>query len=136
MKATYLTEYGPPEVLTYGELPDPQLAPGEVLIRVGASVYEQNIASLRRGGSYVNCGVTAGDAATFDIARMFRNHHAYLGSFMGAKREMREWMRLVHDGKLRGVVGAVFPLEDASEAHRRMEARDFFGKLVLVPEQP
>jgi NADPH:quinone reductase-like Zn-dependent oxidoreductase len=29
------------------------------------------------------------------------------------------------------VVGKTFPLEDATEAYRTMESRDFFGKLVL-----
>ena len=53
---------------------------------------------------------------------------------MGTKHELREWMRLVHDGKLSGGGGEVFSLRDAAEAHRRMESRDFFGKLVLVPE--
>ena len=109
-----------------------------VVDHIGASVYEECVNSLRRGGSYVNCGVTAGSEVTFDIARLFRNHLSYHGSFMGTKRELREWMRLVHDGKLGGGGGGgggeVFPLRDAAEAHRRMESRDFFGKLVLVPE--
>jgi NADPH:quinone reductase-like Zn-dependent oxidoreductase len=37
----------------------------------------------------------------------------------------------VHNGALHGVVGRVFPLEEVAEAHRVMEARDFFGKLVI-----
>jgi NADPH:quinone reductase-like Zn-dependent oxidoreductase len=30
------------------------------------------------------------------------------------------------------LVGATFPLKDAAEAHRRMEARQTTGKVVLV----
>ena len=104
-----------------------------IVDHIGAEIFEENLNSLRRGGSYINCGVTGGDEAPMNIARMFRDHHAYLGSFMGTKREVREWMRLVDDGKLRGAVGETFALADAAEAHRRMEARDFFGKLVLLP---
>ena len=29
--------------------------------------------------------------------------------------------------------GKVFPLREAAEAHRLMESRDFFGKIVLTP---
>ena len=104
-----------------------------VVDHIGAPVFAENLEALRRGGCYVNCGVTGGDEAPLDIARMFRDHHAYLGSFMGTKREVREWMRLVRDGRVRGVVGETFALADAAEAHRRMESRDFFGKLVLAP---
>ena len=37
MKAVWFAEYGGPEVLRYGELPDPEPAPGEVLIAVHAA---------------------------------------------------------------------------------------------------
>ena len=36
MKAVYLTETGSPEVLTFGELPEPSAGPNDVLIRVKA----------------------------------------------------------------------------------------------------
>ncbi|MEE9285980.1 MAG: alcohol dehydrogenase catalytic domain-containing protein, partial [Dehalococcoidia bacterium] len=37
MKATYLKEFGGPEVLTYGDLPEPSIEAGDVLIRVHAT---------------------------------------------------------------------------------------------------
>jgi NADPH:quinone reductase-like Zn-dependent oxidoreductase len=37
MKAAYLMRHGGPEVLTYGDLPDPQAGPGEVLVEVHAA---------------------------------------------------------------------------------------------------
>ena len=37
MKATYFTSYGGPEVLTFGDLPDPTPGAGEVIVRVRAS---------------------------------------------------------------------------------------------------
>ncbi len=37
MKASYLTEHGGPEVLQYGELPQPVAGPGEVVVRVKAA---------------------------------------------------------------------------------------------------
>ena len=39
---------------------------------------------------------------------------------------------LVEQGAVHPVVDSAMPLEDAAEAHRRLEARDFFGKIVLT----
>jgi len=39
----------------------------------------------------------------------------------------------VVEGRLRPVIHAAFPLAEAAEAHRLMESREHFGKLVLVP---
>ena len=36
MKAAYITRTGPPEVITYGDLPDPQPGPTECLVKVAA----------------------------------------------------------------------------------------------------
>ena len=37
MKASYISRTGPPEVLTYDELPDPEAGPGQVLVEVRAT---------------------------------------------------------------------------------------------------
>ncbi len=36
MKAAYIEQTGPPEVIQYGDLPDPQPKPNQILIRVKA----------------------------------------------------------------------------------------------------
>ena len=38
----------------------------------------------------------------------------------------------VAEGRLKPVIDMTFPLEQAAEAHRRMEAGDHVGKIVLV----
>src|SRR5436309_2913502 len=49
MKAVYLTEHGGPEVLTYGDLPDPVPASGEALVRVRACGVNHVDLWLRKG---------------------------------------------------------------------------------------
>lgn len=49
MKAAYITETGPPEVIRYGELPDPQPGPGQVLVRVKAVAVNPIDTYLRAG---------------------------------------------------------------------------------------
>jgi NADPH:quinone reductase-like Zn-dependent oxidoreductase len=49
--------------------------------------------------------------------------------------EAHVWPRLA-DGSVRVLVHATFPLGDAAEAHRVMEASTHIGKLVLLVQSP
>lgn len=49
MKAVHFSEYGGPEVLRYGDLPDPELAPDRVLIAVHAAAVAPGDALVRAG---------------------------------------------------------------------------------------
>jgi NADPH:quinone reductase-like Zn-dependent oxidoreductase len=50
MKASFFRAFGGPEVLEYGELPDPVPAPGEVLVAVRAASVNAADWKMRRGG--------------------------------------------------------------------------------------
>jgi NADPH:quinone reductase-like Zn-dependent oxidoreductase len=52
---------------------------------------------------------------------------------MGRRAEMIEVLHFVREGKLKPVIDSVMPLAQAADAHRRIEAREHFGKIVLVP---
>ncbi|RMF45180.1 MAG: NADPH:quinone reductase [Planctomycetota bacterium] len=52
MKAAYYNEPGPPEVIQYGDLPDPQCGPGQVLVRVGAVSVNPIDTYIRGGANY------------------------------------------------------------------------------------
>jgi NADPH:quinone reductase-like Zn-dependent oxidoreductase len=56
------------------------------------------------------------------------------GATSGSKASLFTIMRLVQEGKLQPVLDRVLPLAEAQEAHRLLEERRQFGKLVLVPE--
>jgi D-arabinose 1-dehydrogenase-like Zn-dependent alcohol dehydrogenase len=55
-----------------------------------------------------------------------------LGSTMGGSHELETVLSLVASGRLRPIVDRVFRLEQIAEAHRRLAAREGFGKLVLT----
>jgi NADPH:quinone reductase-like Zn-dependent oxidoreductase len=57
MKAAYFDRFGGPDVLKYGDLPDPAAAPGEVIVDVVAA--SVNAADWKfRAGQYPNSGAT------------------------------------------------------------------------------
>jgi len=104
-----------------------------VLEHVGGAVFESAVAALARNGRLVTCGATAASTAQLDLNLLFGRHLALLGSWMGRRAELVEVLRFVRDGRLRPVVDSVMPLAEARRAHERIEAREHFGKVVLVP---
>ena len=98
---------------------------------VGADVWEQSLQCLKPGGRLVITGVTSGARATMDLSILQGRPLHLMGSGGRSQRTFADMMKVVHHGALHGIVGKVFPLEQVDEAHRTMEARDFFGKLVI-----
>lgn len=55
-----------------------------------------------------------------------------IGSHASNRREMGEVLRLVQAGKIKPIVAARFPLEEANEAHRVLESQEVYGRIVLM----
>jgi NADPH:quinone reductase-like Zn-dependent oxidoreductase len=104
-----------------------------VFEHVGGPLFERAVGSLARNGRLVTCGATAGSKVSLDLNLMFGRHLTLLGSWMGRRAELVEVLRFIRDGRLKPVVDSVMPLAEARQAHERIEAREHFGKLVLVP---
>jgi NADPH:quinone reductase-like Zn-dependent oxidoreductase len=103
-----------------------------VVEHVGEATWDRSVRALARGGRLVTCGATSGPKAAVDLRHLFARQLSLLGSYMGTKRELLEAARCFFDGKLRPVIDEVVPLADAAYAHRRLEAADQFGKVVLT----
>jgi NADPH:quinone reductase-like Zn-dependent oxidoreductase len=104
-----------------------------VFDHVGAQTWETSIKVLARGGRLVTCGATSGPEATTDIRYVFGRRLSIHGTWLGTKRELHELWPLVAAGRLSPIVHTVLPLAQAADAHRIMERREQFGKIVLVP---
>ena len=104
-----------------------------VIDNVGASVFEQNLKSLRLGGTLVNFGLVGGFKTSFNMKDFFFRQHQMRGSFMGTIEELARGLDLLREGKVRAFVDKTFPLEDAASAHRYIDSRAVRGKVLLVP---
>ena len=56
MKAAYITQHGGPEVIQYGDVPEPQVGPWDVKVRVRA-------AALNRLDTYTRAGARGNSVA-------------------------------------------------------------------------
>jgi D-arabinose 1-dehydrogenase-like Zn-dependent alcohol dehydrogenase len=62
---------------------------------------------------------------------LFSRHISILGSYVGSKAELYPVLDVVSRGLVKPVIDTVMPLENAKEAHHRLERRQQFGKVVL-----
>jgi NADPH:quinone reductase-like Zn-dependent oxidoreductase len=104
-----------------------------VVEHVGQATWAKSVRSLASGGRLVTCGNTTGWEAAIDLRFLFSRQLSLLGSYMGTKGELLRAARFFFDGRFRPLVDAVLPLAAAADAHRRLEAGDVCGKLVLTP---
>ncbi len=102
-----------------------------VVEHVGGDVFVKSILATAWGGRVVTCGATAGFTPTLDLRQIFFRQVEVLGSTMGSKADLFDALAHFSTGKLRPVVDRVLPLWEAAEAHRVIEAREAFGKVVL-----
>lgn len=102
-----------------------------VFEHVGEATWERSIRLTTKGGTIVTCGASSGWNAKTDLRQVFFRQIQIMGSTMGSRTHLHRILKLVAEGKLQPVVDRVFPLEEAAEAHRYLDRREQFGKVVL-----
>src|SRR5215216_5984947 len=111
-----------------------------VIDPVGGDRFTDSLRSLAEGGRVVVVGFTGGSIPEVRVNRLLLNDTEIVGAGWGAfvmgkrdvNREIGEAVnRLVDEGFVRPIVGARFPLEQASEALRLIDERGATGKVVL-----
>ncbi len=116
-----------------------------VLDMVAGDYTQRNLDCLAEDGRLVTIAVQGGAKAEVNVARLMLKRHTLTGSTLRARsdafkaaltREIAETVwPLVEEGALRPELDQLFPLGEASEAHRRMEAGEHVGKIVLEVER-
>ncbi|MGZ8452107.1 MAG: zinc-binding dehydrogenase [Candidatus Binatia bacterium] len=102
-----------------------------VLDCVGGQVWRQSLASLARGGRLVTCGATAGGQPQDDIAAIVAKQLKIYGSTLGSRREFFQLISFLNATNIKPIIDSVFPLREAANAQRYLEAAKQFGKVVL-----
>ena len=113
-----------------------------VLDMVGGDYLARNMKCLADDGRHISIAFQRGPVAEVNLSDVMRRRLTLTGSTLrprpvafkaalAAALEAEVWP-LFAAGKLRAVTDKVFPLAEAADAHRRMEAGDHVGKIILV----
>ena len=115
-----------------------------VLDMIGGDYLVRNIDVLARDGRLVLIGRQGGVKSEIDIMPILLKRLTITGSTLRARSVAEKGILaeallahvwpLFEAGRVQPIVHATFPLDEAAEAHRVMEASSHIGKLVLVVE--
>lgn len=113
-----------------------------ILDIIGGDYLGRNIDALAMEGRLVQVGTMGGARAQINLAPLLQRRLTLTGStlrprtpdqkgMIARELEARVWP-LLAEGRVAPAVHRTFPLADAADAHRLLEAGDVIGKLVLV----
>lgn len=98
-----------------------------------AGIWDQSVQALRPGGRLVVLGANAAEHVSMNVRAFHFGQYSLLGTTMGGPRDFQALLDLVATGRVAPPpIAASFPLDDAAEAHRLLEAGRAFGKVVLT----
>ncbi|MEN8160052.1 MAG: NAD(P)H-quinone oxidoreductase [Myxococcota bacterium] len=114
-----------------------------VLDSIGAPYLADNLACLAVGGRLVLIGLMGGAKAELNLGALLVRRLSVIGSTLRT-RTVAEKARLVAAflarfgddlaaGRIRPVIDRALPFAAAADAHRRVQASEHFGKIVLTP---
>ncbi len=114
-----------------------------VLDMVGGDYVPRNLMCLAPAGRHVSIAFQRGLTAEINLGLVMRNRLTLTGSMLrprdiAFKTTIAETLEGViwpefEAGRLKPVTDSIFPLADAPQAHRHMEAGAHVGKIVLIP---
>jgi NADPH:quinone reductase len=131
---------GADEVRGYDEIDD--LRVDVVLDPVGGEIFTRSLPLLNPLGTIVAIGFTSGLWQDPSVQWLVGRNASVFGFYLGrllrldpglVRERAEELLALWADGEIEPLVGATFPLADASDAHALIETRRHVGKVVLEP---
>ncbi|MGB5323991.1 MAG: NAD(P)H-quinone oxidoreductase [Pseudomonadales bacterium] len=117
-----------------------------ILDMVGGDYIQRNFSLAALDGRIANINFQAGFEAKVNFMPMMTKRITFSASTLRpqsaankariASALQKDFWPLIEQGKIRPVIAAIFPLADASEAHRLMESSRHIGKIILQASAP
>jgi NADPH:quinone reductase-like Zn-dependent oxidoreductase len=99
----------------------------------GGDTWVPSLTALKRGGTLLTCGATAGYDPQTDIRYIWTFELKLLGSNSWTVEDLEALMNMIQDGRMEPPIDRIYPLEEAREALRVIEDREVFGKVIVAP---
>jgi NADPH2:quinone reductase len=109
---------------------------------VGKATFDGSLDCLAPLGMMVSFGNASGAVPPFDIGVLSRKGSlfltrptvfTYIAKREDLERAASELFELVRGGKVKVEIGRTWPLAQAADAHRALEARETTGSVILLP---
>ncbi|WP_288193983.1 alcohol dehydrogenase family protein [uncultured Phyllobacterium sp.] len=101
---------------------------------VGGPLFNDLLRILRPEGRYTTAGAIGGPVVQLDLRTMYLKQLQLHGSSQGTRGDFRRIVRYIEEGKIKPLVGGVYPLSEFHRAQSDFMAKAFVGKLVVVPD--
>lgn len=96
---------------------------------VGAATFNKSLAQLKKGGTIVTFGASAGDVVQLDLRNFFYGQYNLLGTTMGSSEEFQEVIDFITKHELKPVIDKIYKLEEYEQAFERINKGEQFGKI-------
>lgn len=103
--------------------------------QIGASVYEKNVQSMAAYGRLLLVGVVGGVKAELMFGPLIMKDLSVLGVtvFNAPRSNLEKCLKLTLNGYIKAVIDKKFPLSETAAAHKHIENRAQFGKVIVNP---
>ncbi len=112
-----------------------------ILDMVGASYFERNIDVLNTNGRLVFIATMGGTTTELDIRKLMAKRLMLKGSTLRArgliekvaikKAFIEKFWNALEQQRIKAIIDSVFPIQNAAEAHTKMQANENIGKILL-----
>jgi len=99
----------------------------------GGDTWVPSLKCLKRGGTLLVCGATAGHDPAEDLRYIWSFELKVLGSNSFYDENLRALLEQIGTGELKPAIDRVLPLEEAAEGLRLIRDREVLGKVVVNP---
>jgi NADPH:quinone reductase-like Zn-dependent oxidoreductase len=124
--ADHFIAYTKQNFTTIGEMYD------VIFDMVPGSSYTACIKTLNSGGRYLSGNPRFSVMLRSFFTTLFTNKKAVVAFAQESREELMALKEMIEGGKIRSIVDRIYPMEQAAEAHRRVETERRLGAIVIA----
>lgn len=102
---------------------------------VAGPLFNDLLRILRAEGRYTTAGAIAGPVVELDLRTLYLKQQELHGSSQGTRTAFRRLLGYIEEGRIRPLLDRTYKLSDFHAAQTAFMAKDYIGKLVVVPDR-